>query len=310
MSRWMGVDIGGQSLKAAVADEAGRVTGHAIRPTGRSTTLSDLAAAIGEVTGELGYERGRTIGVGVAGCVTLDGVVCGSPNLPALAGSAVERDLGDAIGGRVVADNDAHCHALAEAWIGSAARTGNFLLLTLGSGIGSGLVVEGKVYRGATGYGCELGHMIFRPGGRRCGCGNQGCLEAYVSEVALASRIPDEHPALGRRVEALVRERSIGHAHALFELAEAGEKEAASLADTLAGELGIAIGSAVNVFDVELVVIGGGIAPGMLARVARLRRAMAGVLFARSESAVRIEAASVGTLAGAVGAARLAMTTV
>lgn len=306
----MGVDIGGQSLKAVVADDTGRVTAHATRPTGRSVTVSDLVAAVSEVTAELGYERGRAVGVGVAGCVTLAGVVCGSPNLPALAGSAIERAIGDALGRRVVADNDAHCHALAEAWIGSAMSAENFLLLTLGSGIGSGLVVGGQVYRGTTGYGCEFGHMIFRPGGRRCGCGNQGCLEAYVSEVALASRIPDEHPALGRRVEALVRERSIGHAHALFELAAAADEEAASLADTLAGELGIAIGSAVNVFDVELVVVGGGIAPGILARVARLRRAMAGALFARAESAVRIEAASVGTLAGAVGAARLAMTRV
>lgn len=310
MSRWMGVDIGGQSLKAVVADETGRVTGHTTRPTGRSATLGDLAAAIGEVAGELGYERGRAVGVGVAGCVTLGGVVCGSPNLPALAGSALERDLGSALGRRVVADNDAHCHALAEVWIGSAVSSANFLLLTLGSGVGSGLVVGGKVYRGATGYGCELGHMIFRPGGRRCGCGNRGCLEAYVSEVALVSRIPDEQPALGARVEALVRERSIGHAHALFELAEGGDEEAVSLADTLADELGVAIGTAVNVFDVELVVIGGGIAPGILARGAQLRHAMAGALFARAESAVRVEAASVGTLAGAVGAARLAMTTV
>lgn len=310
MSRWMGVDIGGQSLKAVLVDERGTVAKHETRPTGRSTTLRDLAAAIGEVMTELDPVRGRAIGVGVAGCVTLDGIVRGSPNLPALAGSAIERDLGAVLGPRVVADNDAHCHALAEAWIGTARNTPTFLLITLGSGIGSGLVVDGKVHRGATGYGCELGHMIFRPRGRRCGCGNQGCLEAYVSEVALASRIPEERPELGRRVAALVGERGIGHAHALFELADAGDADAIGLADGLAEELGTALGSAVNVFDVELIVIGGGIAPGILARVARLRRAMAGALFARDEAAVRIEPASAGALAGAVGAARLAMTTV
>jgi len=308
VSGWLGVDIGGQSLKAAVVDAHGQVTGHETRPTGRRATLHDLAASIDEVASALGHEAGRPVGIGVAGCVTLDGVVQGSPNLPALAGSAVERDLGHALGTRVVVDNDAHCHALAEAWIGAAMGVPTFLLITLGSGIGSGLVIGGKVHRGATGYGCELGHVIFHPGGRRCGCGNRGCLEAYVSEVALGTRIPDEGPELGRRVDAVMREHGLGHAHALFELATANDAQAATLADSLAEELGIALGSAVNVFDVELIVIGGGIAPGILARLPRLRRAMAGALFARAESAVRIVPASAGAFAGAVGAARLAMT--
>lgn len=310
MSQWMGVDVGGQSLKAVIVEESGSVTKHATLPTGRESTLRDIATAIGEVAGELGHARGRPIGIGVAGCVTLSGVVRGSPNLPGLAGSAIERGLGRALGERVVVDNDAHCHALAEAWIGAAMRTPTFLLVTLGSGIGSGVVVGGKVYRGATGYGCELGHMIFRPDGRVCGCGNRGCLEAYVSEVALASRVPEEQPELARRIDARVRERGIGHAHALFELADAGDADASGLAEVLAEELGIALGSAVNVFDVELIVIGGGIAPGILARLHRLRRAMAGALFARDEAAVRIVPASAGALAGAVGAARLAMTAV
>jgi len=310
VSRWLGVDIGGQSLKAVTVDELGTSAGHATRPTGRAATVRDLAASIRELARELGHEPGRAIGVGVAGCVTLDGIVRGSPNLPALAGSAIERDLGQALGARVVADNDAHCHALAEAWLGAATRIPTFLLVTLGSGIGSALVVGGRVYRGATGYGCELGHAILRPGGRRCGCGNLGCLEAYVSEVALGSRIPEEAPALAARVDALMRDRGLGHAHALFDLADAGDADATALADSLAAELGIAFGSAVNVFDVELIVIGGGIAPGILARLPRLRRAMAGALFARDEAAVRIVPASAGALAGAVGAARLAMTAV
>jgi glucokinase len=309
VSRWMGVDIGGQSLKAVIVEESGNTLARATRPTGRTVTVRDLVAAISEVSTELGHERGRAIGVGVAGCVTHGGIVRGSPNLPALAGLPIGHELGQALGARVVADNDAHCHALAEAWIGAASGASTFLLLTLGSGIGSGLVVGGKVYRGATGFGCELGHAIFRPGGRRCGCGNHGCLEAYLSEVALASRIPDEAAALGRRVDTLMRERSVGHAHALFELA-AGDSEAAAFANVLAAELGIALASAVNVFDIELIVIGGGIAPGILARVDRLRQAMASALFARDEAAVRILPASAGALAGAVGAARLAMTAV
>jgi predicted NBD/HSP70 family sugar kinase len=105
-----------------------------------------------------------------------------------------------------------------------------------------------------------------------------------------------------------VTSRGIGHAHALFELADVGgDADAETFANLLADDLGTALGSAVNLFDVELIVIGGGIAPGFLARAERLRRAMGQALFAREVSTVRIVPAAAGALAGAVGAARLAM---
>ena len=308
MSAWVGIDVGGQSLKAARVDSDGCVSAQAVRPTGDALELEGLAALCAEVVGELELANGVGLGVGVAGCVTLDGVVCGSPNLPRIAGAPLARLLGETLGRPVLIDNDAHCHAFAEAWTGAAAGANDFLLLTLGSGVGSGLVIGGRVYRGTTGFGCELGHMIFQPGGRRCGCGNHGCFEAYLSEVALRSRIGDECPALERRIGALVAERKLGHAHALFHLADGGgDSDAAELAEALAGELGTAIASVVNLLDLQLVIVGGGIAPGLLAREDSVRQSMARSLFAREEVAVRIEAAACGTLAGAIGAARMAM---
>jgi glucokinase len=305
------VDVGGSSLKVACADAAGRVLGDAVRPTGRGTTVESLAARIRGASEELGYELGcaRAIGVGVAGCVTLDGIVRGSPNLPGLAHVALERALGDALAARVACDNDAHCHARAEAWTGSARGEPAFLLLTLGSGIGSALVLDGAIHRGVTGYGSELGHMVLEKNGRVCACGHRGCVEAYVSEVGLRARIA-EQPELAAAVERRQRGTGGGAAEELFALADAGDARALALVDAAVSELGTAIGSAVNVYDVVHVVIGGGMSPGFLARSEAILRATDAALFARSASEIRIVAASAGTLAGAVGAARLAMQSV
>ena len=303
----VGIDVGGQSLKAALVDDRGHVLSDTARPTGPRTGMVELADLCADAIAELGDQGASALGVGVAGCVTLTGVVSGSPNLPLLSGVALARRLSEALARDVTVDNDAHCHALAEGWIGAAAGEPAFLLLTLGSGIGSGLVIDGRVYRGTTGFGCEFGHMVFRPRGRLCACGNRGCIEAYLSEVALRGRIAEEAEALAVRVTDLVAARSIGHAHALFDLADQGDEEASAFAAKLAGELGTALASVINLLDLESIVLGGGIAPSLIARGDVLRRAMAESLFARKEAAVRIEPAAAGVLAGAVGAARMAM---
>jgi glucokinase len=309
---WLGLDAGGSSIKAVVTDGEGAVLRQCSRPTGREIDVHGLASAVESSAAELAYELGvtRTIGLGFAGCITLGGIVRGSPNLPALADVALERALGDAIGARVVADNDAHCHALAESWIGAAASVPTFLLLTLGSGIGSALVLDRRIHRGVTGYGSELGHMVLEKGGRLCACGNRGCVEAYVSEVALRGRAA-ESSALATAFERLERAApsgvAAGVAAALFALADEGNGDAERLVDAAVAELGTALGSAVNVYDIEYIVVGGGMAPGFLARSDALLRATGAALFARRASEIRIVAAGAGSLAGAVGAARMAM---
>jgi glucokinase len=310
VSLWAGFDVGGQTLKAVSVDEAGRIARRASVHTGPGTGVDELARAVTAALGDLAIADARAIGVGIAGCVTLDGEIRGSPNLPRLSGVALVRTLAEALGRSVLVDNDAHCHALAEAWTGAARSEPSFMLVTLGSGVGSGLVLNGRVYRGTTGFGCELGHMIFRPDGRRCGCGNRGCLEAYVSEVALHSRLADDAPALAERVRAKILSDDMGHAEALFHLAAAADPEAGEMAGQLARELGIALASVVNLFDLELLLLGGGIAPAMLMREGEIRRAMATGLFARDERSIRLLPAAAGTWAGAVGAARMAMLSV
>ena len=306
---WIGFDLGGSTLKAVTIDDTGRILRRLTRASGADTSVESLAATLDDSMSELAYDRsgGRTIGIGVAGCVTLAGMVRGSPNVPALIDVALERVLGSALGVRVVADNDAHCHALAEGWNGAAAGVSSFLLLTLGSGVGSALVVDGRIYRGTTGYGSELGHMVLEKNGRLCACGHRGCVEAYVSEVALKGRIVERSTVLASAVEEHARSLQRGIAEALFALADRGNGDAVRLVDALVIELGTALGSAVNVYDVTHIVLGGGMAPGFLARSEALLRAADAALFARGASEIRVVAARSGALAGAVGAARMAM---
>jgi glucokinase len=195
---------------------------------------------------------------------------------------------------------------MAEGWIGAAVGCDDFLAITLGTGVGSGLVLGGRLRRGASGYGCEFGHTIVVHQGHRCGCGNHGCLEAYISETA-ARR------AVERTGESFVRRLAPGGvpkggiARVLFEAAASGDEQADAIVTSMIDHLGTALASLVNAVDLTTIIIGGGIAPGVLARRNRLAQAIDASLFARSVDAVEILEAAGGPLAGAIGAARLAM---
>lgn len=309
MALWIGFDVGGQSVKAVLVDDQGLIIAQARRATGPQTGIPQLENLLVGIVDEFGAhgDAENVVGVGIAGCIGADGVVGGSPNLPKLAGERLDARLGAALGCSVAVDNDAHCHALAEGWTGAATGLDDFLLVALGSGVGSGLVLGGELYRGTSGFGCELGHMIVVAAGRRCGCGNLGCLEAYVSEVATRSLLAEAGEGLQHAVEGLVEQRAYGYAQALFSLAATGQVEAEGLVASMLEILGVGLGSAINTLDVATIVIGGGIAPAVMARIDEVSSAMARVLFARSVTQARLLAASGGADAGAVGAARLAM---
>jgi glucokinase len=310
----LGFDVGGQSIKAVLMDDTGRVLAEAKGPTGLDIEADGLIRELARLAAELAAAApssatiADTIGIGIAGVMAGDGVLAGSPNLPRLVGLGVRDALARGLARPVAVDNDANCAALAEGWHGGAAADcRDFLLVTLGSGIGSGLVIGGALHHGATGYACELGHSVVVAGGRLCGCGNRGCLEAYASESAARSLVAEAGGALERAVERLVGEQGMGHAHALDALATGGDEGARKIVDGMIDMLGTGFASAVNILDVPTFVLGGGIAPAVFAREAALRAAMQRSLFARSERSVKILAARRGTDAGAVGAARLAM---
>jgi glucokinase len=308
----IGVDLGGTKLLAGVVDEGLGVHHRATRQANglEAADLIDACVAAVEDARAAAPEEVRAVGFGIP-CLmdqrTGRGVM--AVNLP-LADVPFRDLMTERLGLPVIVDNDANCAAVAEHRLGAAQGASEAVVLTIGTGIGGGLILRGEVYRGAIGAAAELGHMVVDLDGPRCqgNCPNRGCLEAVASGTALgreATRLARERPdsGLGR---ALTSGRQIT-GPLVTELAHDGD-EAAIEAITLIGRnLGVGIANYANIFNPEVIVIGGGvIGAGELllapAREEMLRRALR-----PSRDEVRVVAARFGTEAGMIGAAAMAL---
>jgi glucokinase len=255
----LGVDVGG--TKIAVGAVRGAEAYHRIEhPTELSSTsalLDGLEAAVREVIRAAGEPA--AIGVGVPSQIEYrTGTVETSVNIP-LTGVPLRAELGERFGAPVFVDNDANCAALAEAQL---VATDDLLMLTLGTGVGGGVVVGGRIFRGAHGLGAELGHFTVNADGPHCpgNCPNSGCLEAYCSGQALerdATEIAEDKP--GSRLAGALGDDGKVSGHELVTAAEEGDPDARLVFDRFARMLGIGIAGYVNVFEPEHLVIGGGL---------------------------------------------------
>jgi glucokinase len=300
----VGLDIGGTKIAGAVVDEQGGVVAELVEPTPEE---SDAAAVTAVLLGMVERFRAEhevvAIGVGAAGIVAWpEGRMVWAPNND-YRDWPVRAQLEKATELPVAVDNDANVAALAE-----ARRSGhrNMVMVTVGTGIGGGLVLDGRIYRGPTGMGAELGHIILNPDGPRCGCGNHGCFEAYASGTAL-TRMALEAAAddPGGVIARLGGGEVTGHT--VVRAVEEGDPVAEGLFARLGRWLGVGIASLANVFEVDAVVVGGGLVEtGELllgpARVAAREYAYAPT----ARGVVPVEAAGLGGDAGRIGAALLA----
>jgi glucokinase len=306
----VGVDVGGTSVRAGVVDEQGNVHDTARTPTPRSEAA--LEAALAAVVGDLAARhRVKAVGLALAGFVTPDrrGVRF-APHL-AWRDAPVADRMAERIGLPVVVEHDANAAALAERHFGAASGASSTVFIALGTGIGSALLVDGRLYRGAFGVAPELGHLRVVPDGRPCPCGKNGCWERYCSGTALATtavellaRDPSRSPVL-RRLVAGDPGRVTGQRVATA--AREGDPVACAAMDDLARWLGEGLALVADVFDPELVVIGGGVsgsAPLFLDE-AREHYAAA-VTGAGRRPLARIRTAQLGEAAAVVGAAQLA----
>lgn len=307
----IGVDLGGTKLLAGVLDEGLSVRARTYRPAAAVDAEAVLAGIEDAVREVLRAADAPVTGVGVGVPCVMDlehGVARSSVHLP-LAGVAVRERLAERLGLPVWVDNDATVAMLAEHRAGAAAGVRTAVMLTLGTGIGGGLVIDGRVFRGGSGGGAELGHVVVDADGPLCpgDCPNRGCLEAFASGRALglaAERVAAQRPRtrLGRLLES---EGSLPGT-VVTELAHDGDPDACEVMASVGRWLGIGITGLVNVFDPDVVVVGGGVvAAGDLlldpAREEVRARALA-PLAGRAE----IVAARFGEEAGMVGAALLA----
>ena len=307
----IGVDIGGTKVAAGLVDGLGRVFARARRPT-PSRSPRAVKATIADVVGELRAGNDVVaVGIGAAGFVDADrSRVLFAPHL-AWRNEPLREAVTQLLGMQVIVENDANAAAWAEYRFGAGQGEERLVCVTLGTGIGGGIVFDGAVQRGRWGMAGEFGHMIVVPDGRRCECGNRGCLEQYASGNVLG-REARELAAAGSPVTVPLLERVGGEVSALIgplitQAARDGDPVAIELFEDVGRWLGIGLANLAAALDPGLFVIGGGVSDAgeLLLRPAResFRRVLAGRGF-RPEP--RIIRAALGPEAGLVGAADLA----
>lgn len=310
MTLAIGVDIGGTKVAAGVVDEQGRVIDRERRPT-PDHDVADTEKVIGEVVSALAARHEvSAVGVGAAGWIGADNAtVLFSPHL-AWRDEPLLSALRERIGLPLFLENDANAAAWAEYRFGAAQDEPVVVCVTLGTGIGGGLVVDGAVYRGAFGIGCEYGHMSLVPDGRLCACGNRGCWEMYASGRALARDAHDlavESPVAAARMLALAGSIDALDGPVVTAAAAEGDPAASSLCTTMGRWLGRGLSALAAVLDPSVFVIGGGVSDAGELLLRPAREEFAHTLTGRGFRPVaRVVGAALGPEAGLVGAADLA----
>lgn len=310
----LGIDIGGTSFTVgAVLEDGSRVAAMQNAPTiaesGADIVLDRIIGLTRAVMDETqaADPSATFIGVGAGAPGPLDtksGLVLLTPNLGWVDYPLAER-LHQGLRLPVVIDNDANCAVLGEWWMGAARGTKHAIGFTIGTGIGGGIIVNGRLYHGASDCAGEIGHTTIDSNGRRCACGNYGCLEAYASGPAIARRATEAIEAGAEsRLPALVGgELSRITAQLVYEAAEAGDELAREVVHDTAHFLGAGVANLVNVFNPEVVVVCGGVRRAGDLLFAPLRREVARRAFKPAVAAVRILPSELDT-PGVQGAAR------
>jgi glucokinase len=304
-----GVDLGGTNLRIALVDPDGTIVEQ--RRVATPDTLDGIVDRIMGAVRVLGPLRpdARALGVGAAGMVDHDGVIHYSPNVPAFLKAPVQQRLVDAVGMPAVVDNDANVAVVAELTHGAARGQTEVLLVTLGTGVGGGVVTGGRVLRGAHGFGAELGHFQVDPDGPLCACGQRGHWEAVASGTALGE-LGRARAAEGGLPSVLARAggnaADVEGTH-VGDAALDGEPDAVALVAEYAANVAIGLVGLVNILDPELVVVSGGLIALDDVLLGPLRAAFDGCIEgAAYRPAVPIVQAELGAEAGVVGAAVLA----
>jgi glucokinase len=307
----VGVDVGGTKIAGGLVDETGTI----VARTRRDTPSTDPAAIVRDivaVVSELRAEREvEGIGIGSAGFVDAGrSTVLFAPNL-AWRDVPLRDQVSAATDLHVVVENDANAAAWGEFQFGAAADVDDMVCVTVGTGVGGGVVLNGKLYRGAHGIGGELGHVRLIPDGYLCGCGNRGCVEQYASGRALvreARELADSHSVFATRLLAMAGgDPAAITGPMVTQAAQEGDEPARELIADLGRFLGEALASFAAILDPAVFVIGGGVSDAgellIAPAVAAYHRNLTGRGY-RPEAEIRI--ATLGNDAGIVGAADLA----
>lgn len=266
----IGVDLGGTNLRIAAVDEGGNLLQKTELGTevakGRDYVVGEMTNAIRQMLDTLrapGQLAG--IGIGVPGIIDMaTGYMYKSPNLPGWENYPVHADIEKRLGTKVILENDANAAALGEKWLGAGRDASSMIMITLGTGVGGGIIMDGKIWHGMNGMAGELGHMTVYPDGHICGCGNHGCIEQYASATAIRRLGMESIEAGTAPGLKKLREQHPDdfNSKAIYIAAIQGDRAAQEVFNKVGRGLGLCIASLVNTFNPHMFVIGGGASSG------------------------------------------------
>lgn len=307
----IGADLGGANLRIAAVTPDGefleRITLDTEVNEGRERVIADLCAAVAEIERRLSDARMVGIGIGVPGIINLaNGMIRQAPNLPGWSGYPVRDDLERRLETPVILENDANAAALGEKWVGAGREMSGLCMLTVGTGIGGGVILDGQIWHGMDGMAGELGHMTIDPNGALCGCGNLGCIEAYaaggaITRLAMAAIRVGRSPELAREAEEL----GDLTAEIVYIKAKQGDLVAREIFEMVGRSLGVGLANLINIFNLPLYVVGGGVARGWDAFAPSLMAEVRKRSLVARSTPTRIVPSALGAEAGLLGAAYL-----
>jgi glucokinase len=305
----MAADLGGTNLRIAAVDEQGNVV-HRLRvPTPESRSRDEITAAIGDLASrciDLMGADSRPMAFGVAAPAIVssaDGTIFSSPNLPELNGYDLAGELQKRLGLPVMLENDANSAAVGENWMGASRGVLNSICITLGTGVGGGLIFDGSVMRGVDGTAGEVGHVTVEPDGYPCGCGSNGCVEQYASATAIkhiATLLKTSYP------DSELGEIDQPSAVEVFEAGQRCDALALEVFRRVGMYLGIALAGLINVLNPEVIVIGGGVSAGWELFIEHTHTQIKKRAFRQPGERAKLVRAELGDDAGILGAAKLA----
>lgn len=305
----LAADLGGTNLRMSAIDCAGEILFQTKSETPRSDSSDAIISAIiGAAKECLQFVNGsgtvKGVAVAVPGTVnTSKGIILNAPNLPALNGFPITEALETELGLPGFLENDANAAAIGEKWCGGSKEFNDSICITLGTGVGGGIILGGKLVRGIDGTAGEIGHIGVEPFGAPCGCGSRGCLEQYASATAVVRLLREISPSFPNSI----LDRDLDYSsEQIFEAGKAGDSLAIEVFRLQGFYLGIALSGLINLLNPEVIVIGGGASAAWELFIPETKRIIGGRTYREPRERAKIIPAEKGDDAGVLGVAHLA----
>lgn len=302
-------DLGGTNLRMAAVDRAGNILFRTRRDTPKSDSADEIVQAIIQASHEcleaVGAEgEVEAIAAAVPATVNFEnGILMKSPNVPCLDGFRMVEALETELNLKAFIENDANAAAVGENWRGASRGCKNSIMVTLGTGVGGGIIINGTVLRGIDGTAGEIGHICVEPFGARCGCGSRGCIEQYASATAIVRLTRENEPQFPKS-------ELTGKPHItskdVYDAGKRGDELALEVFRLMGFYLGISLADLVNVLNPEVIVVGGGASAGWDLFIKHVEEEIHARAFVEPAKRARLVRAELGDDAGILGAARIA----